>query len=106
MATDMPVNSSMEARAVPEPSTTIEDSLLQSVSWICDHYGLGKSPQALTAGLPKGSLLAIAGLGSAGQCRFHGWSGGPAPVCPAKAVDANDPAAQGAGCLHFAGSTD
>lgn len=70
MARDMPVNSSMEARAVPESSTTVQDSLLQSVSWMCDHYGLGKSPQALTAGLPKGSLLspslALAALANAG----------------------------------------
>lgn len=70
MATDMPVHSSMADQAVPAPPTRIQDTLLQSVSWICDHYGFGKSPEALTAGLPKGGLLspslALAALSNAG----------------------------------------
>jgi ATP-binding cassette subfamily C protein LapB len=70
MATDLPVGSNMEEQAVPVAPTTIQDTLLQSVSWICDHYGLGKTAQALTAGLPKGGLLspslALAALSNAG----------------------------------------
>lgn len=70
MTSTMPVNSSVEAQPVAEPQTSIQDTLLQSVSWICDHYGLGKSPQALTAGLPKGGMLspslAMAALANAG----------------------------------------
>jgi ATP-binding cassette subfamily C protein LapB len=42
---------------MPAPQTQIQDTLLQSVSWICDYYNLGRSPQALTAGLPKVGLL-------------------------------------------------
>ncbi|MGN7738583.1 type I secretion system permease/ATPase [Pseudomonas sp. 22526] len=60
----------MEDQAVPAPPTRIQDTLLQSVSWICDHYGFGKTPEALTAGLPKGGLLspslALAALSNAG----------------------------------------
>lgn len=58
MTTDAPVDSSVTAKALPVPQATIQDTLLQSVSWICDHYGVGKSPETLTAGLPKGGLLA------------------------------------------------
>ncbi|WP_124379033.1 type I secretion system permease/ATPase [Pseudomonas synxantha] len=58
MTTDAPVGSSVEADVLPAPQTTIQDTLLQSVSWICDHYTVGKSAEALTAGLPKGGLLA------------------------------------------------
>ncbi|MGF6401538.1 ATP-binding cassette subfamily C protein LapB [Pseudomonas frederiksbergensis] len=52
-----PVDSSVDAQAMPAPQTQIQDTLLQSVSWICDHYNLGKSSQVLTAGLPKVGLL-------------------------------------------------
>lgn len=52
-----PVDSSVEAQDLPAPQTHIQDTLLQSVSWMCDHYNLGKSPEALTAGLPKVGLL-------------------------------------------------
>ncbi|NWD42485.1 type I secretion system permease/ATPase [Pseudomonas yamanorum] len=52
-----PVNSDVDAQAMPAPQTQIQDTLMQSVSWICDHYNLGRSPQALTAGLPKVGLL-------------------------------------------------
>ncbi len=58
MTTDAPVGSSVEAAVLPAPQTTVQDTLLQSVSWICDHYGVGKTPEALTAGLPKTGLLA------------------------------------------------
>lgn len=70
MTTDAPVGSSVEAAVLPAPQTTIQDTLLQSVSWICDHYGVGKTPEALTAGLPKAGLLspslALAALSAAG----------------------------------------
>ncbi|WP_458378186.1 type I secretion system permease/ATPase [Pseudomonas chlororaphis] len=70
MANDMPVTSSMEARVLPAPQPSIQDSLLESVSWVCDYYDLGKTPEALTAGLPKGGLLspslALAALANAG----------------------------------------
>lgn len=70
MATDMPVTSSMEAQVLPAPQASIQDSLLESVSWVCDYYDLGKTPEALTAGLPKGGLLspslALAALANAG----------------------------------------
>lgn len=73
----MPINSAnadagLDAQAAQAPATEtdIQDTLLQSVSWICDHYGLGRSPQSLTAGLPKvGQLspsLAMASLANAG----------------------------------------
>lgn len=70
MSTDVPVNSNMVDQVVPASSTRVQDTLLQSVSWICDHYGFGKSPEALTAGLPRGGLLspslALAALSNAG----------------------------------------
>jgi len=48
----------------------VQDTLLQSVSWMCDHYGVGKTPEALTAGLPKADQLspslALAALSAAG----------------------------------------
>jgi ATP-binding cassette subfamily C protein LapB len=37
--------------------TDDHDSLLESVMWICNHYGLGRSSQALVAGLPKSGRL-------------------------------------------------
>ena len=45
--------------AEPEPpkSTTNHDGLLDSVMWMCDRYGYGKTPEALLAGLPKAGLL-------------------------------------------------
>lgn len=70
MTTDVPVGPSVEAPVLPTPQTTVQDTLLQSVSWICDHYGVGKTPEALTAGLPKAGLLApslaLAALSAAG----------------------------------------
>jgi ATP-binding cassette subfamily C protein LapB len=48
----------------------VDDSLLDSVMWVCDHHGHGRSAEALTAGLPKvGPLtpsLALSVLGNAG----------------------------------------
>jgi ATP-binding cassette subfamily C protein LapB len=53
-----------------KPFTRLDDSLLRSVSWICHHYGLGKTDQGLLAGLPRaGSLtpsLALKALENAG----------------------------------------
>jgi ATP-binding cassette subfamily C protein LapB len=50
--------------------TTVPDTLLQSVTWICDYYGLGKSVEAFTADLPRTGLLtpssALAALKNAG----------------------------------------
>jgi ATP-binding cassette subfamily C protein LapB len=70
MTTDAQVNSSVDAQAMPARQTTVQDTLLDSVGWICDHYGFGKTPEALTAGLPKGSQLspslALAALSNAG----------------------------------------
>ncbi|MCE1972557.1 type I secretion system permease/ATPase [Enterobacter cloacae] len=48
----------------------IEDSLLRSVSWLCNRYGLGRTDEALIAGLPRAPLLtpslAIEALKNAG----------------------------------------
>lgn len=70
MTTDAPVGPSVQPPALPAAQTTVQDTLLDSVSWICDHYGVGKSPEALTAGLPKGGMLApslaLAALSAAG----------------------------------------
>jgi ATP-binding cassette subfamily C protein LapB len=46
-----------ELQANARIQTRIDDTLLQSLSWICHHYGMGKSDDALMAGLPKGTLL-------------------------------------------------
>lgn len=49
-----------------------QDSLLSSVGWFCEHYGLASSAQALAAGLPVAGAwnasLAIAALANAGLC--------------------------------------
>ena len=59
-----------EAVALADQRTNIDDTLLQSVSWICEHYELGRSPAALVAGLPKANLLspslALEALNNAG----------------------------------------
>ncbi|WP_343553471.1 type I secretion system permease/ATPase [Pantoea sp.] len=46
-----------ELHANARVQTRVDDTLLQSLSWVCRHYGLGKSDDALMAGLPKGTLL-------------------------------------------------
>ena len=65
-----PQGPEMDPQGIPASQTDIQDTLLQSVSWLCDHYGLGRSPQALTAGLPKSGILspslALATLSNAG----------------------------------------
>lgn len=70
MTTDAPSGTSVEAAVLPAPQTTVQDTLLDSVSWVCDHYGVGKTPEALTAGLPKGGFLspslALAAMSAAG----------------------------------------
>lgn len=35
------VEKDVDAQAMPAPQTQIQDTLLQSVSWTCDHYNLG-----------------------------------------------------------------
>nr|WP_082742124.1 type I secretion system permease/ATPase [Burkholderia sp. MSMB1078WGS] len=41
----------------PSKSATNFDGLLDSVMWICERYGYGKTPEALLTGLPKVGLL-------------------------------------------------
>lgn len=69
MVTDNHAISSKEAQVLSAPQASIQDTLLESVSWVCDHYGLGKTPEALVAGLPKRGLLspslALAALANA-----------------------------------------
>ncbi|WP_445177506.1 type I secretion system permease/ATPase [Pseudomonas sp. McL0111] len=59
-----------DAQPSPAPKTPGHDTLLLSVSWLCDHYRVGRSPQALTAGLPTTGVLspslALASLANAG----------------------------------------
>lgn len=59
-----------ELQSLARVQTRIDDTLLQSVDWLCRHYGLGRSVDALTAGLPKDILLspslALTSLTSAG----------------------------------------
>ncbi len=58
------------ASAIARQETIVDDSLLQCVSWVCEHYDLGKSKEALVADLPRAGLLspslALAALGNAG----------------------------------------
>ncbi|UQS18165.1 type I secretion system permease/ATPase [Pseudomonas sp. HS6] len=55
---------------IPSSPVNTQDTLLACVSWLCDHYRVGRSRQALTAGLPKARLLtpslALASLSNAG----------------------------------------
>ncbi|MGU7785151.1 type I secretion system permease/ATPase [Burkholderia sp. PU8-34] len=39
------------------PETLGRDSLLDAASWLCDHYGQGRTREALTAGLAMSALL-------------------------------------------------
>ncbi|MFG6655665.1 type I secretion system permease/ATPase [Scandinavium sp. M-37] len=41
----------------PEDKIIVDDTLLMSVSWICDYYKLGASNEALMAGIPKARFL-------------------------------------------------
>lgn len=56
---DVPQQSEAEAdaEAVAQRYTRVDDTLLLSVSWMCRHYGLGKSDKGLLAGLPCGGVL-------------------------------------------------
>ncbi|MFJ2713264.1 type I secretion system permease/ATPase [Pseudomonas sp. NPDC087346] len=65
------VNPQSDDQPTPTPHTQgVADTLLQSVSWLCDHYRVGRSLEALTAGLPKSAVLspslALASLTNAG----------------------------------------
>jgi ATP-binding cassette, subfamily C, bacterial LapB len=55
--------------ALPPANTTHHDSLLESVMWMCGHYGRDKSREALLSGLPRNGLLspsqALAALANA-----------------------------------------
>jgi ATP-binding cassette, subfamily C, bacterial LapB len=55
--------------ALPPASATHHDSLLESVMWVCGHYGKGKSREALLSGLPRNGLIspsqALAALANA-----------------------------------------
>lgn len=51
MTSDTPADPG-HLRGSSSPPVVLEDSLLRSVAWICDHYGFGKSAEALVAGLP------------------------------------------------------
>lgn len=66
----LPAESGNENPVISAPHTRIEDTLLLSVSWLCEHYGLSRSSEALTAGLPMAGLLspslALASLTNAG----------------------------------------
>ena len=42
---------------LPPLNDAVQDTLLESVAWMCDHYGRVMSQDALVAGLPKGRLL-------------------------------------------------
>jgi ATP-binding cassette subfamily C protein LapB len=70
MTTANLLNLAEEASALAREQTTVDDTLLQCVSWICDHYDLGKSPEALVAGLPRAGVLspslALSALENAG----------------------------------------
>jgi ATP-binding cassette subfamily C protein LapB len=46
-----------ELQQLAQVHTRIDDTLLQSVAWVCEHYGMGRSQQSLVAGLPKEALL-------------------------------------------------
>lgn len=63
-------NQQQELSSLARVQTRIDDTLLQSVDWICRHYSLGRSFDALTAGLPKDVLLspslALSALENAG----------------------------------------
>ncbi|MHC9002356.1 type I secretion system permease/ATPase [Enterobacter adelaidei] len=59
-----------EPEALAQTYSRVDDTLLQSVSWMCHHYNLGKTDEALLAGLPRasklGSSLALQALQNAG----------------------------------------
>lgn len=70
MITTRVLNPCDETPALAREHTCIDDTLLQCVSWICNHYDLGKSTEALVAGLPRAGILspslALSALENAG----------------------------------------
>lgn len=46
-----------ELQQLAQVPMRIDDTLLQSVAWICQHYGMERSQHALVAGLAKDALL-------------------------------------------------
>lgn len=68
--TTEPTELQQELQSLARVQTRVDDTLLQSVSWICRQYGLERSFDALTAGLPKdvylSPSLALTALESAG----------------------------------------
>ncbi|WP_449466934.1 type I secretion system permease/ATPase [Stenotrophomonas humi] len=69
MTTAITPSDADEAVALANETTRIDDTLLQSVSWICNHYDMHRSTDALLAGLPHAGILspslALAALGNA-----------------------------------------
>lgn len=55
--TTEPTEQQHELQSLARVQTRVDDTLLQSVRWICRHYGLDRSFDALTAGLPKDVFL-------------------------------------------------
>lgn len=78
-----------EAAAMTKDQINIEDTLLQSVSWMCDHYDMSRSPAALVAGLPWNGALspslalqALSNVGLTGGVIKRGLAQLPAQVMP------------------------
>jgi ATP-binding cassette subfamily C protein LapB len=78
-----------EAAAMTKDQTSVEDTLLQSVSWMCDHYDMSRSPAALVAGLPWNGALspslalkALSNVGLTGGVVKRGLPQLPAQVMP------------------------
>ncbi|MTD38002.1 type I secretion system permease/ATPase [Erwinia sp. CPCC 100877] len=59
-----------DARAIARVETKIDDTLLRSISWICNYYKRNKTDNALISGLPHSAILspslAIEALKNAG----------------------------------------
>lgn len=45
------------SQELPPLNDAVQDTLLESVAWMCEHYGQSMSMDALVTGLPKGRLL-------------------------------------------------
>lgn len=69
MTTAITPSDADEAVSLASETTRIDDTLLQSVSWICNHYDMHRSTDALVAGLPHAGILtpslALAALSNA-----------------------------------------
>ena len=70
MSTQTMQSHSDEAVVIADQATSVDDTLLQSVAWICSYYDLHKSNEAILAGLPRAGLLspslALSALENAG----------------------------------------